>query len=210
MVLVPEDVLARFEQKQKQEISSVVENLMNMDKSSQEILRRTDMTDDEKQKSYYANLERYLILKQQKDSYVPTVKIAFVNEKKGVAEEPTLTEKVVALPDSVIVETVPKSIHGRAVSISNRSKSHPDIVSLNSTRHVRFDGVDIVGSNISDLLSDALRRSTTLILWVQKNFSKSCLKSTCLKTWLEIPKDGNKFNKYPLRTNKTSVQDHRL
>lgn len=148
-VLVPEDVLACFEQKQKLETSPVVANLMNTYESMQEILRPTDMTDDKKQKSYYTNLQRYLNLKQQKDSYVATVKIAFKNEKKDVAVE--LTEKVAALPDSLIVETVPKSMRGRAVPILNQLKSHPDIVTWDNTGQVRLDGVDIAGLNISDL-----------------------------------------------------------
>ena len=75
MLLVPEDVLARLEQKQKQEMSALVTNLMNVDENMGEILKRTDINDGEKQKLYYANLERYMNLKRQKNNDFPTVNV---------------------------------------------------------------------------------------------------------------------------------------
>ena len=76
MILVPEDVYARFEQKQKLETSPIMKNMINTDTDMTDILKRTDVDDTEKQKLYYANLERYLNLRQQKDSQTPTVQIA--------------------------------------------------------------------------------------------------------------------------------------
>ena len=77
MILVPEDVLATLERKQKQETSPLVTNLMNTEENMNETLKRTDMFDDEKQKLYYANLESYLNLnlKHQKDNDFPTINI---------------------------------------------------------------------------------------------------------------------------------------
>ena len=76
MILVPENAYARFEQKQKLETSPIMKNMINMDTDMTDILQRTDVDDTEKQKLYYANLERYLNLRQQKDSQTPTVQIA--------------------------------------------------------------------------------------------------------------------------------------
>ena len=75
MIRIPEDVLARLERRQKQETSPLVTNLMNTEEDMDETLRRTDMFDDEKQKLYYANLERYLNLKHQKKNDFPTINI---------------------------------------------------------------------------------------------------------------------------------------
>ena len=47
-----------------------------MDTGMTDILQRTNVDDTEKQKLYYANLERYLNLRQQKDSQTPIVQIA--------------------------------------------------------------------------------------------------------------------------------------
>ena len=40
-----------------------------------EDILRTDLFDDEKQELYYANLERYLNLKHQKNNNFPTINI---------------------------------------------------------------------------------------------------------------------------------------
>ena len=71
MILVPEDVYARFEQKQNLETSPITKNMINTDTDMTDILQRTDVDDTGKQKLYYANLERYLNLRQQKDSQTP-------------------------------------------------------------------------------------------------------------------------------------------
>ena len=62
MILVPEDVFARFEQKQKSESSPLVRNMINADREMANVLQKTDMSDSEKEKLYYANLERYMNL----------------------------------------------------------------------------------------------------------------------------------------------------
>ena len=67
MILVPENAYARFEQKQKLETSPIMKNMINTDTDMTDIPQRTDVDDTEKQKLYYANLERYLNLRQQKD-----------------------------------------------------------------------------------------------------------------------------------------------
>ena len=54
------------------------------------ILQRTNVDDTEKQKMYYANLERYLNLGQQKDSETQTIRIAPSAENE---EEPTHPKK---------------------------------------------------------------------------------------------------------------------
>jgi hypothetical protein len=63
MVLHPEDVLNRYEQKQKIETSPITSNMMHQDTAMSEILQSTDMSDVEKQKLYNANMESYLSLK---------------------------------------------------------------------------------------------------------------------------------------------------
>ena len=76
MVLVPEDVLNRYEQKQKIETSPIKANMMHQDTAMSEILQSTDISDAEKQKLYNANMESYLSLRRQKDDQIPTVRIA--------------------------------------------------------------------------------------------------------------------------------------
>ena len=78
MILVPEDVFNRFEQKQKLETSPIVSNMMQKDADMSKLLYREDLNDDEKKKLYHANLERYLDLKvENKELTLPEEKRNF-------------------------------------------------------------------------------------------------------------------------------------
>ena len=110
LVLIPEDTLDRLERKQKQETSPLVTNLINTEENMDDTLRRTDMFDDEKQKLYYANIERYLNLKHQKNNDFPTININSTTpdaNKLGEEREGTARE---TLSDSVIVDSIPKTM----------------------------------------------------------------------------------------------------
>ena len=74
MVLVPEDVLARYERKQKIETSPLVTGMMQQDTAMSGILESENLTDAEKQKLYNARMEDYLSLRKQKDDQIPTVR----------------------------------------------------------------------------------------------------------------------------------------
>ena len=112
MILVPEDTFGRFEQKQKLETSPLVNNMMQKDTEMSDILQRKDIEDDEKQKLYYANLERYMNIMQQNSKETPTVQLATNYDESNKTEiTPQETSK---LSDSVIVENVPKTMHSRA------------------------------------------------------------------------------------------------
>ena len=88
MILVPEDVFARFEQKQKIESSPLVRNMIKADREMTNVLQKTDMLDGEKQKLYYANLERCMNLQQQKDNEIPTVRLT-TSDKSSIEKNPT-------------------------------------------------------------------------------------------------------------------------
>ena len=154
MILVPEDVYARFEQKQKIESSPLVKNMMNSDREMSDVLQRTDIPDSEKQKLYNANLERYMSLQQQKDSQIPKVRLA-TSEKSE--DENNSTQETIPLPDFAIVDSMPKTKRQKATSILNRLKTRPDIISWDESGRVTLEGVKVPGSNISDLLSDAVK-----------------------------------------------------
>ena len=145
MVLVPEDAIRRYEQRQKFETSPLVSSMMHADTDMTDTLQRTDIPDGEKQKLYEANLERYLDLKRQKDSQIPTVRIAAKGE-----ETPSLsTEK--------IIQHIPKTMRTRAAALVSKLKARPDVISWDQTGRVKIEGQTIPNSNISDLVSNAMR-----------------------------------------------------
>jgi hypothetical protein len=155
MVLIPEDLLNKFEQKQKLETSPIVNNMIQKDAEMSRVLYRTDLNDDVREKLYHANLERYLDLKHQNDSTTPTVRLAPNSEIED--KEPVSPKGKAQLSDSVIIESIPKTMQSRAVALLNRLKARPDVISWDQSGRVSLDGESIPRSNISDLISDAVR-----------------------------------------------------
>ena len=106
--------------------------MMQTDTEMSDILQRKDIEDDEKQKLYYANLERYMNIMQQKSKEIPTVQLATNYDESNKTEiTPQETSK---LSDSVIVENVLKTMRSRAIAILNRLKTRPDAISWDDQR----------------------------------------------------------------------------
>jgi hypothetical protein len=152
MVLVPEDILNRYEQRQKLETSPITSNIMHQDTAMSEILRSTDMSDAEKQKLYNASMESYLSLRRQKDGQIPTVRIAPAAEQKSKERAP--------LSDADVIGHLPVTLRPKAATLLKRLKARPDVFSWDESGQVKVDGKEIPDSNISDLVSedsDAMR-----------------------------------------------------
>jgi hypothetical protein len=155
MVLIPVDLLSKFEQKQKLETPPIVSNMIQKDVEMSKVLYRDDLNDDVIEKLYHANLERYLNLKHQKDNTTPTVRLVSNSEIED--KEPVSPKENAQLSDSVIVESIPKTMQSRAVALLNRLKARPDVISWDQAGRVSLGGESIPHSNISDLISDAVR-----------------------------------------------------
>ena len=149
MVLIPEDALHRYEQRQRLDTAPITSNMMQKDTDMSNVLQRSDIDDDEKQKLYHANLERYLNLRRQKDDQIPSVRITPESKEKPV--------KMTRLPDATIVEHIPQDIRSRATALLTRLKARPDVISWDDSGEVKLEGETIPQSNISDLISDAVR-----------------------------------------------------
>ena len=74
MVLVPEEALQRYEQRQRLETSPLMGTMMHKDTQISDILQRDDVPDDEKQKLFNAYFERFLELRRQKETPSPVKK----------------------------------------------------------------------------------------------------------------------------------------
>ena len=119
MALIPEEVLNRYEQRQRLGTSPIMSDMIHKDTQMSDILRRDDMADDQKRKLYNANLERYLELRQQKDFQVPSVRVVGKEEGEQQAPQPQQEQ----LADAAIVESIPKTMRPRATALLNRLKT---------------------------------------------------------------------------------------
>ena len=120
MVLVAEDAVNRYEQRQRLETSPIVSNMMQKDTQMSNVLQRDGLSDDQKQKLFNAELERYLELRQQRDSQIPSVRVA-KDEKEQPTPEPPM-------PNADVVDSMPPYIRQRATSLLNRSKARPEVI----------------------------------------------------------------------------------
>ena len=89
MVLVSEDAVNRYELRQRLETSPIMFNTMQKDTQMSNVLQRDGMSDDQKQKLFNTELERYLELRQQKDSQIPSVRVV-KDEKEHPVPEPAM------------------------------------------------------------------------------------------------------------------------
>ena len=56
-----------------------------------------------------------------------------------------------------MVEPIPRTMRPRATALLFRLKAKPDVITWDKTGQVKIEGETIPGSNISDLVSDAIR-----------------------------------------------------
>ena len=89
-----------------------------------------------------------MALREQKTSEIPAVKI--ISEEEEHVEQP---EK---LSDELILENILETRRERATSLLNHLKTRFDVVSWDRTE-VKIDGKVITDSNITYLVSDAVR-----------------------------------------------------
>ena len=121
--------------------SPLMTSIMREDTDMSNILQRTDLSDDEKQKLYYANLERYLDLWRQRDK--PALASPIVSKKE--------------LPN-VTFEHLPAANRERATALLNLLKAKPDLVSWHDAGQVKLEGEAIPQTNMSDLVTDAVNQ----------------------------------------------------
>ena len=168
MVLVPEEAIQRYEQRQRLETSPLMGTMMHKDTQISDILQRDDVPDDEKQKLFNAYFERFLELRRQKETPTPV-------KKEEQRAEPQLS-------DDDVVESIPKTMRPRATALLSRLKAKPDVITWDKTGQVKIEGETIPGSNISDLVGDAMRSRKDFNPTGAKKFFQALSK-------LNVPKD---------------------
>ena len=96
--------------------------------------------------------EKLLQYEQQKGDVSRDIK-DLPNTQYGWGEK----EEERELSDDVIVQGIPKTMRTRAIALLERLRARPDVISWDDMGQVKIDGVFIAKSNISDLISSAMR-----------------------------------------------------
>ena len=87
-----------------------------------------------------------------------------------------------SMPDADIVEPMPRYIRERATSLLNRLKARPEMITWDKAGQVKIEGETIPNSNISDLVSDAMRFRKNFNPTGSKEFFQALSK-------MNVPKD---------------------
>ena len=150
MVLVPEDVLARYERKQKIETSPLVTGMMQQDMAMSGILESENLTDAEKQKLYNARMEDYLSLRKQKDDQIPTVR---VTRNEGEPLREPLRDADVIVCDKLVFVVLTFLVRSAIISsYANESVLCPNLTPLSTSATPFFSKNDRI--KFSELLND--------------------------------------------------------
>ena len=101
--------------------------------------------------------EKLLQYEQQQKGPVLHVAEDRQYEEKGHDVQDSLGEEREELSDDIIVRGIPKTMRTRAIALLERLKARPDVISWDDMGQVKIGGVLIPKSNISDLVSSAMR-----------------------------------------------------
>ena len=97
-----------------------------------DVLQREGICDDQKQKLFNVELARYLELRQQKDSQIPSVRV--IDNQKGQQQQQPETQ----LSDAAVVEPIPKTMRPRAAALLNWLKTRPEVITWDKTGQVKL------------------------------------------------------------------------
>lgn len=146
MILVPQDFFAKLNQ-QKNEQTGLTSNL---DVEMGSLLDNESLGEKEKWVRYQQMLQRYLTLKEQERQ---PLKVTMEESKQETTRPPVSLHQE-------IIETIPKMFKKKANMLLQRLESSND-VSWDERGVVTIKGNVILGSNIIDLVSDAVRPRKT-------------------------------------------------
>ena len=93
---------------------------------------------------------------QQKSGVSHGVQNRQYGEKEHAVQD-SLVEERKELSDDIIVRGIPKTMRTRAIALLERLRARPDVISWDDMGQVKIEGAIIPKSNISDLVSSAMR-----------------------------------------------------
>ena len=166
MLLVPEEVMRLIQQKTDLQTSPLVKSMSSLNQQMNQTLTDPNVADDIKLKNHEQLFNRYMNLQEQRESYIPTMKLHMASitpqgsQQPQVSQQPQAsqqTQETQPISNSEILTTVPKKFRSQAEGLLRWVKKTPEAVKWDDRGVVSLDGTPIQGSSISDLVNDVLR-----------------------------------------------------
>lgn len=121
-------------------------NISALDNDMKTVLQRSDLSDREKVQEYNQVLQRYL---EYQDHYR-------FSSQHPMSDPPSQVAGI----EEDILRTVPKTLRRKAEALLDRIKRHPDMT-WNERGEFTYKGKTLSGTNVVDLINDAIRHRKT-------------------------------------------------
>ena len=164
MYLVPEEVMTLIRQQNDIQTSPLVKSMSSLSQQMSNTLSDPNQPAEIKIKNHDQLLHRYLNLQEQREHYIPTVKL----QTAEAIPAPQVTQPLPqgsqqqgqpqSLSESEILETVPKTFRNQAGNLLRWIKKTPESVRWDEKGQVSLEGQTVKGSSISDLINDTIRK----------------------------------------------------
>lgn len=163
MYLVPEAVMHVIQQQHDIDRSPLLKTMSSLNQQMNNTLQDPNVPAEIKIKNHDQLLHRYLNLQEQRENHIPSVKLhttteaVVPQEAQPSPQEPQQPLQPQSLPESEILETIPRSFRSQANGLLRWIKKTPEAVQWDERGEVSLDGKSIRGSSISDLIGDIVR-----------------------------------------------------
>ena len=151
LVLVPEH-MAENTTERKPLVPLLTSQVNHLDGEMSSLLKRQDVTEDEKARLYSQILQRYLGYYDKRMSQPVRVSVV---ASKPTTEKPATQPEPVDLPDNVeadIMESVPPTMKTRARQLVKKLKENKDLITWDDKAQLVYEGKPIPGSNVVNLV----------------------------------------------------------
>ena len=163
MALIPEHTLQRLEERKRVTTAPLTQTLRTLDSEMEEILKRTDITDDEKVTLYNQVLQRYLSYYDKKRN--DPLKVSFSNNKdineqtveSQDTDEHNSGEDESDVFEEQVIRSLPKTVRQRGKMLLEAIKRNPEVIKWTKSGQLVFEDSTIPASHIADLIGDSMR-----------------------------------------------------
>ena len=174
LVLVPEHMV---EQRKKPLAAPLATQVNEMDSDMQDIIRRQDISIDEKAKLYDQNLQRYLTFYDKRMNKPLRVNVTHTDQaEEPQGEQPSEETEPSDEIETDIMDSVPATMKSRARQLIKKLKSNKDLIGWNEQGQMVFKGRSVPSTNIVDLVNDSLRQRKNFNPDGWELFSRYCEK----------------------------------
>ena len=169
LVLVPEH-MAENTTARKPLVPPLTTKVNDLDEEMDNLLKRRDVTEDEKARLHNQIFQRYLNYYDKRMSQPvrvsvvppkPTTDKTEVQEAKPTADKAEIqAEPTADMPDNVevdIMDSVRPTMKSRARQLVKKLKENKDLITWDDKAQLIYEGKPVPGSNVIDLVNDALR-----------------------------------------------------